>query len=157
MRSMALRIGRALRVEAGATLVEFALTSIILFTLVFGVIAICLALYSYNVTAEAAREATRYAIVRGSKCTTFADCKIDQPGLQTYVQGLGFPGINPSALTVTATWPTTGVNCFPSVTPCNNPGNKVKVTVQYTFPLVIPFVPSRTLTMSSTSQMRISQ
>jgi hypothetical protein len=31
------------------------------------------------------------------------------------------------------------------------------VTVQYTFPLLIPFVPSRILTMSSTSAMYISQ
>jgi Flp pilus assembly protein TadG len=158
---MALRAGRALRAEAGSNLVEFAVTSIILFTLLFGVVAICLALYSYNVTAEAAREATRYAIVRGSKCsnTTFTNCNIDQTGLQTYVQGLGFPGIDPSpsTLIVTAAWPTTGVTCFPSVSPCNNPGNQVRVTVQYIFPLVIPFVPRRTLTMSSTSQMTISQ
>jgi Flp pilus assembly protein TadG len=159
MRSVASRMRRTLRVEAGSSIVEFAMASVILFTLVFGVIAICLALYSYNVTAEAAREATRYAIVRGSACSssTFTNCNIDQPGLQTYVQGLGFPGIDPSSLIVTAAWPTTGVTCFPSVTPCNNPGNLVQVTVQYTFPLVIPFVPSRTLTMSSTSAMYISQ
>jgi Flp pilus assembly protein TadG len=159
MRSIAVRIGRAVRVETGANMVEFAMASIILFTLVFGVIAICLALYSYNVTAEAAREATRYAIVRGSKCSpsTFSDCNVTSAQLQTYVRGLGFPGINPSSLNVTAAWPTIGPTCFPSITPCNNPGNQVQVTVQYTFPLVIPFVPSRTLTMSNTSAMYISQ
>lgn len=142
-------------------MVEFAVASVILFTLVFGVIAICLALYSYNVTAEAAREATRYAIVRGSACSasTFSNCNIDQGGLQTYVQSLGFPGINPSSLTVTAsaTSPATGTTCTPTLTPCNTPGSLVQVTVQYTFPLVIPFVSSRTLTMSSTSAMTISQ
>ena len=155
------RIRRASRDESGSSILEFALTSVILFTLVFGVIAICLALYSYNVTAEAAREATRYAIVRGSACSnsTFPDCNVTSDQIQTYVRGLGFPGINPSSTTLTAvaTWPTTGAACFPSVTPCNNPGNLVQVTVQYTFPLVIPFVPSRTLTMSSTSAMYISQ
>jgi Flp pilus assembly protein TadG len=159
VRSVASRVRRTVGAEVGSSMVEFAVASVILFTLVFGVIAICLALYSYNVTAEAAREATRYAIVRGSACTTFSDCNIDQPGLQTYVQSLGFPGINPSSLTVTAsaTSPATGTTCTPTLTPCNKPGNLVKVTVQYTFPLVIPFVPSRILTMSSTSAMYISQ
>jgi Flp pilus assembly protein TadG len=157
MRSVASRIGRAVRVDAGANLVEFAMASIILFTLIFGVIAICLALYSYNVVSEAAREATRYAIVRGSACNSFSDCKVTSAQVQTYVKNIGFPGINPASLTAAATWPTTGVNCTPSVTPCNNPGNLVQVTVSYAFPLVIPFVPSRTLTMSSTSAMVISQ
>ena len=131
-------------------MVEFAMASIILFTLVFGVIAICLALYSYNVTAEAAREATRYAIVRGSSCTSFATaCPATATDIQTYVRGLGFPGINPSpsTLTATASWPNGN----------NKPGSPVQVTVQYTFPLVIPFVPSQALTMSSTSAMVISQ
>ena len=152
------RILRTLRVEAGSSIVEFAMASIILFTLVFGLLAICLALYSYNVVSEAAREATRYAIVRGSACNSFADCNIDQTGLQTYVRGIGFPGITPSSLSVVASATTpTGTTCTPTLKPCNNPGNPVQVTVTYTFPLVIPFVPSRMLTMSSTSQMLISQ
>jgi Flp pilus assembly protein TadG len=143
------QIRRASRDESGSSIVEFAMASIILFTLVFGVIAICLALYSYNVVAEAAREATRYAIVRGSACTKTLPCNATSDQIQTYVRGLGFPGINPSSstLTATATWPNGN----------NNPGSPVQVTVQYTFPLVIPFVPSRTLTMSSTSAMVISQ
>jgi Flp pilus assembly protein TadG len=140
-------IHRTLRAEAGATMVEFAMASVILFTLVFGVIAICLALYSYNVVSEAAREATRYAIVRGSACNSFSDCKVTQAQLQTYVQNLGFPGMTPSSLGATASWPNGN----------NNPGSPVQVTVTYTFPLIIPFVPRRTLRMSSTSQMVISQ
>jgi len=146
---LASRTRRTLRAEMGSSIVEFALASVILFTLVFGVIAICLALYSYNVTAEAAREATRYAIVRGSACNSFPDCKVTSDQIQTYVRGLGFPGINPSSLTLTATasWPNGN----------NDPGNPVQVTVNYTFPLVIPFVPTRTLTMTSTSAMVISQ
>jgi Flp pilus assembly protein TadG len=147
-----LRIRRTLRAEAGSSIVEFALASIILFALVFGVMAICFALYSYNVVSEAAREATRYAIVRGSSCNSFPDCKVTSDQLQTYVQGLGFPLINikpppAKALTAVASWPNGN----------NNPQNPVQVTVTYTFPLGIPFMPSRALTMSSTSQMIISQ
>jgi Flp pilus assembly protein TadG len=146
------RIRRTLRAEAGASIVEFALASIILFALVFGVMAICFALYSYNVVSEAAREATRYAIVRGSACKSFASaCPAIQGDIQTYVQGLGFPLINTNApspaLTAVASWPNGN----------KNPGNPVQVTVTYTFPLGIPFMPSRSLNMSSTSQMIISQ
>jgi Flp pilus assembly protein TadG len=153
------RMRRASRDESGSAIVEFAVTSTILFTLLIGVTAICLALYSYNVVSEIAREATRYAIVRGSACNSFPDCNIDQTGLQTYVQGLGFPGINPAALTVaaSATVPVTFTTCTGTLKPCNTPGSAVQVKVTYTFPVVIPFVPSRTLTMSSTSQMVISQ
>jgi Flp pilus assembly protein TadG len=154
---MGWRNWRAARCESGSAIVEFAMTSIILFTLVFGVMAIGLALYSYNVVAEAAREGSRYAIVRGSACNSFSNCNVTSAQIQTYVKGIGFPGINPASLTATAAWPTTGINCTPSITPCNNPGNLVNVTVNYQFPLVIPFVPSRTLTMSSTSAMVISQ
>jgi Flp pilus assembly protein TadG len=149
--SLASRIGRGVRVDAGTTIVEFAMASTILFTLVFGVIAICLALYSYNVVAESAREATRYAIVRGSACTSFATaCPATKTDIETYVRSLGFPGINPASASL---WVNTDC-CWPTN---NNPGSTVQVTVNYTFPLVIPFVPSRTLTMSSTSAMVISQ
>jgi Flp pilus assembly protein TadG len=151
MRLLASRMRRTLRAEAGSSIVEFAMASIILFTLVFGVIAICLALYSYNVTAEAAREATRYAIVRGSACTSFATaCPATKTDIETYVRSLGFPGINPAPASL---WVNTDC-CWPTD---NNPGSTVQVTVNYTFPLVIPFVPSRMLTMSSTSAMVISQ
>lgn len=76
-----------------------------------------------------------------------------------YVQHLGYPGIDMSSsrLGVTATWPTTGAACTPIASPCNNPGNLVKVVVTYQYPLAIPFVPKANLNMSSTSEMVISQ
>ena len=40
---------------------------------------------------------------------------------------------------------------------CNGPGDQVAVTVTYQFPVVIPFVPRRTLSMSNTAAMVISQ
>jgi Flp pilus assembly protein TadG len=145
--------------ERGSSMVEFALGASLLFMLVFGVIAMCLALYSYNVVSEAAREATRYAIVRGSACTSFATaCPAASPDIQTYVKGLTYPGINPNNLTAVTAWSPypAGATCQPLLS-CNNPGNQVMVTVTYQFPLVIPFVPSRTLSMSSTAEMVISQ
>lgn len=154
------RLPAALLQEDGAALVEFAFTMVLCLTVIFGVMIFCFAFYSYNTVSEAAREATRYAIVRGA--TSCADatpgCNATSDSIQTYVRGLGFPGIDPSQLTATTVWsPTTaGATCTPSAL-CNNPGDQVQVTVQYTFPLNIPFVPSRVLTMTSTSQMVISQ
>jgi Flp pilus assembly protein TadG len=146
--------------ELGASLVEFALSATVLMTLVFGVMAMSMALYSYHFISEAAREGTRYAMVRGSSCSTYGKfttaCPVSASQVQTYVKGLGFPGITASNMTVTTTWPTTGSACTPNSSPCDNPGNLVKVVVSYQLPLSIPFIPNRTLTMTSSSQMVIS-
>jgi Flp pilus assembly protein TadG len=145
--------------EHGSTLVETALTLGLLMTVVFGILEIGWALYSYHFISEAAREGTRYAIVRGSSCAAAGSLCTDvsQADIRTYVKNLGFPGINSGNMTVTAVWPTTGAACTPSVTPCNNPGNLVQVTVAYAFPLSIPAVRASTINMSSTSEMVISQ
>ena len=144
--------------EDGAAILETALSAMILVSLVFGIIETSMALYAYHFTAEAAREGTRYAIVRGSSCSgSSSGCPAQASDVQSYVGGLAFPGINPAAITVMTTWPTMGASCTPSSNPCNNPGNIVVVTVDYRFPLSIPFIPSSTLNMTSTSEMVISQ
>jgi Flp pilus assembly protein TadG len=148
--------------ETGASLVEMALSVSILLTVVFGIIFLSLALYSYFYISNAAREATRYAIVRGSDqpgdCTSpgYANCRAQSADIQSYVQGLGFPGINSNNLTVTTNWLTSsGAACSPTDN-CNSPGDLVQSKVTYTYPLTIPGVKQSTLTMSSTSQMVIS-
>jgi Flp pilus assembly protein TadG len=161
MTSIAAQIRRSGRNSRGSVIVEFALSASILFSLVFGVLTMCLALYSYHFTAEAARQAARYAMVRGSSCATYgnftSNCPVTTSSqIQTYVQSLNFPGITSSNISVTATWPTIGTVCAPSASPCNNPGNVVKVKVSYLLPLAIPFVSSSSLTMTSTSQMVIA-
>jgi Flp pilus assembly protein TadG len=144
--------------EDGQSLVETAFCAIAVLALFFGVMQMSLALYTYHSLSESARIATRFAIVRGSSCTAFPTaCPAKASDIQTYVQNLNFPGIVPANLTATTTWPTTGAACTPSSLPCNNSGNLVNVKVQYSFPLSIPFVPASTLTLSSTSQMVISQ
>jgi Flp pilus assembly protein TadG len=141
-------------------MLEFALSAILLITVIFGVMAISVALYSYNVVSEAAREGTRYAIVRGKKCNSFASAcpaKVDGSDVQAYLRSLSFPGIKPANLTAASVYSSVdGRACTPSAA-CNNPGNQVKVTVTYSFPLVIPFVPARTLSMTNSAQMVISQ
>jgi Flp pilus assembly protein TadG len=145
------RFVNALVCEHGANLVEFAVASAILFSLLFGILQMCLALCTYNYISEAAREGARWAMVRGStSCTntpSLTSCNASSTAIQTYVQGLGYPGITSGSVTVTPTWPNGG----------NSPGNTVKVQVQYPFTLSIPFVSLTTINMASTSVMVISQ
>jgi Flp pilus assembly protein TadG len=144
------------------TIAEFAISATKLIAIVLGIYETSSALYSYAYISDAAREGTRYAIVRGSACTGFSECSSTPVGatsaqVQAFVKSLGYPGITSNNLTVTTTWPSTGSTCTPIASPCNNPGNLVKVVVAYRFPLSIPFVPLTTISMSSTSEMVISQ
>ncbi len=148
--------------DAGATLMEFALSTSVLLMMLMGIITMCLAFYTYNFVADAAREATRYAIVRGSTCTDLPDCNATAGQVSTYVKQLGFPGMTASNLTVSTSWltasstrPTTWSACTSGT--CNVPGNGVRVVVTYAFPLTLPFVSPDALNLSSTSQMVISQ
>lgn len=144
--------------ETGSSLVETALSIMLLLTVMFGVIEISLATYTYHFISEAAREGTRYAIVRGNTCSGFSSaCPASKDDIKTYVKGLGFPGIDPSKMTVTVSYAAfpAGTNCSPSAT-CNNAGNIVTIQVQYAFPFSVPFVSASTFNMSSTSQMVIA-
>jgi Flp pilus assembly protein TadG len=150
--------------EHGSAIVETAMSISILLTMLIGVMEGAFAIYSYHFISDAAREGTRYAIVRGSSagsaCTTYASsaCIASTANIQSYIQNLGFPGINPNNMTVNVSWVgyPAGTTCTPSNT-CNNPGNQVTVTVTYSFPVLVPFIPSHTYAMSSTAAMIIAQ
>ena len=139
-------------------LVEMAVALSLLFTMMFGIIQFSLAHYTYLYLSDVAREATRYAIVRGSSCTSFSSaCPATATDVQNYVMNLDFPAINANNITVATSWPTTGSSCTPSTSPCNNPGNLVQVVVNYSYQFSLPFMKVRTINMSATSEMVISQ
>jgi Flp pilus assembly protein TadG len=147
--------------EEGASIVEFALVGTLMCAVLFGIFQTCLAVYTYDYVSEIAREGTRYAIVRGASCAGMTDCKITGAQLQTYLQGIQYPGTNPTNhMTVTTTWFTAGSPPSPAYTlctvgTCNLPGNLVKVDVVYAFPLAI--WGHSAINIKSTSQMVISQ
>ena len=167
------RAAQSLKRNEGATLVETAVSTAIVMMLLFGVFDMSLAFYTYHYVSDAAREATRYAIVRGNMCSTQTpnqtNCNATEPQIAAFVAGLNYPGIDPSNLEVTTTWNTgtlqtsghtTWSTCGTSDS-CKSPGNQVQVTVVYKFPLAIPFVnfvaDLQTLHIGSTSSMVISQ
>ncbi len=108
--------------ERGSALVEMALVSaFVFFPLLFGIIEFSYAMYAYNWVNMAARQATRYAVVRGIQscqiAPTFPNCNMgpdttnnstSPSALTTYVRGLSYPGIYTDAtsnrLTVTTTY-----------------------------------------------------
>ena len=155
--------------EEGSAMVEAALSCVILMMLLIGICEMSLALYSYHSVSYAAREATRWAMVRGSQCTGLTGCGASNSDIQTYLRGAALPGITSTNLSTATTWYTVTMDtsatqptavltsCGTTPAGCNVPGNQVLVTVTYSFPLRIPGIPHATWTMKSTSAMVISQ
>src|SRR6266849_2033255 len=144
----------------GSTLPEFAFVLPVLFAMLFGIIDFGRALYAYHFVSDAAREATRWASVRGSTCNPGLDsCPASPATVRDFVVSIAPPGIDtsPSKLLVNDIWvtpPNALVIC--AITP-KSPGCDVQVTVTYNFSFILPFLPSGTHQMASTAEMVISQ
>ena len=128
--------------DVGTALVEFGLVIVVFFMFVFGVMDFGRALYAYHFVSNAACEATRYAIVRGSTSTS----PVTATEIETYVKSITPEGIDPNSLTVSTTW-----------SPDNAPGSSVKVQVSDDFRLMTPVLTSYQVDLSYSSQMVISQ
>jgi Flp pilus assembly protein TadG len=170
---------RRLKGEEGSSLVEYALIFILFITMLLGIMDFCRMLYAYHFVSNAAREATRYASVRGSTCDDDSSCSLATPDtgpaapgntvVQDYVTMLAVPaGINTSStgcggsacLTTTPTWNPAGSNgptiCTAAVSGVPNyPGCTVEVQVSYSFNFLFPLVHTSPVTLSSTSEMVI--
>jgi Flp pilus assembly protein TadG len=129
-------------------MVEFSLATAIFLATLFGIVDFGRAFYAYDMVTNAAREATRYAIVRGTTCTD-GGCAT-QASITAYVESK-FPGLRPTYLTVTPNW-LPGPYCTdPGL---HGPGCLIQIQVKYTYYFVYRFPPA---TMTSTSQLVISQ
>ena len=128
--------------EIGSAVLEFGLVVVMFFMFVFGVMDFGRALYTYHFVSNAACEATRYAIVRGSSSTN----PVTASDIQAYVKSITPEGIDPNQLTITTTW-----------SPDENPGSTVKVQVRDNFQFMTPVLASYQMNFSDSSQMVISQ
>jgi Flp pilus assembly protein TadG len=120
---------------------EFAMIAVPALMLIFGLMNFSLAVYDYNFVSYAAREATRYAAVRGSSSASPASAT----DVKNVVIALAH-GLDTSKITVSTTW-----------SPNNSPGGAVHVQVSYPFSFAIPFITLASVTFSSTSQLVITQ
>ena len=157
--------------QQGAELAEFALlfTSLPVFlVLIFGVMDFSRAMYAYHSLSSAARQATRFALVRGNSCTGFPTaCPADADDIKTYVSNEAGIGLDSTTLfnNTSPKWgpppsnPTSCGGIFSSTRTATNsaPGCVVQVQVQYPLTFSFPFLPSSTVMMSSKSQIVISQ
>jgi Flp pilus assembly protein TadG len=165
--------------EQGSALVEFSAVVTVVLMAMFGIMDFSRAMYAYHFVSNAAREATRYASVRGStysstSCTNpppvaYA-CRATQANITSYVQGIVPSGIYVSSantscaaptavgqLNVCTTWPGTAppgstgaCNATSPSSTGDNPGCLVKIQVQYLYGFTLPFV------SKSVSSMNIS-
>src|SRR5258707_7977939 len=148
---------QGVRGDEGATLVEMAIVCSVLMAMLFGIFEISMALFSYHFVSAAAREATRFAIVRGANCTTNVNTSYCSPysgntttgadgsDIANYVKNLGYPFA--TQVTTTTTWLTAGAGAKGknTRTACRRPPRKIPPNPQQgtetdTFSLSLPFL-----------------
>ena len=153
--------------ESGSTLLEFALSAVLLLTLIFGILDCSRALYIDHFVGNAAREATRYAAVRGNDwkgaaCATTANfaCEATAADVSAFVKSVAPAGVDPSLMTVKTSWPGTdaaGASCTSGGLAADSAGCTVVVQIVYKFSFVLPLLPANKWSLPSTSRVTIEQ
>lgn len=150
---------RARKAERGSTMVETAFALTALLTVLFGIIDFGRALYTYSFVAQLARQGARWAIVRGSTCSQLDHCPAQSgtTDIQPYIQGLNEGATTASRVSASLSFPNVNCSTGASGSGSNAPGCVAKVVVSYPFNFMLPFMPKNALTITSTSEMVISQ
>lgn len=125
------------RDTSGTPAVEFAITSMVFLTMLFGVAEIARYVADRQDLMSAVHATGRYAIVHGSS----SSAPTTAAALQTMV-GSKLVLINSGAVTTTVTF-----------APNNNPGSQVTITATYTWKPLVPalHLPNATITATSAS------
>jgi Flp pilus assembly protein TadG len=155
---------RAAGGRRGQALVEFAIATLVLLMLIFGVIEIARIFLVYTTITDAARQGVRYAITHGTPpagpttpgTATNTDVSNMQTAVQTVVKSFLAPGtvnINAVGLTINTTFPNISCAGGTPSSACSGttPGNLVQVTVSYPYDLLISYFPIN-VTLAGTSQ-----
>jgi hypothetical protein len=143
--------GRLFVEDAGSMLIEFALSVWTVFLLTFLIFEFCMAIYTYSVLGNAAREGIRYAITHG---TNSSSCSGPGPGcsdtagsnITNVVRGyaaISFHDI--SGMTVTPSWPD-GTSA---------PSSRVVVSITYPYVAYLSLPGFNSPTMHVTAEGRI--
>lgn len=107
------------RLETGQAMVEFAVTALLFFTIIFGVIDLGRAIFEYNLLASSAREGARVAVI-----SSYTDSDVINRAVDS---SAGF--IDPGDVTISGTRSCT-----------TDPCGSVTVSVQHTFTPVTPLI-----------------
>lgn len=130
------------RPPAGQAIVEFAMVATVFLLLFFGITEMGIVVYQYSSVCTAAREAARYAMVHSPANT-------QNPATTAQIQQIAIdhaPFLSTANVSVS----------FPADPTL--PGQKdAQVAITYNYTQQIPFMSPVTLTLTSTSQMLVSQ
>ena len=86
--------------DAGTAFFEIAVAATAILILIFGIIDVGRALFAYDWVSDAARQATRFAMVRGTSCSGLSGgCPATGDDVRAYVNTLA-TGIDKSHVTV---------------------------------------------------------
>ena len=105
----------------GTAAIEFAFVAPVLFTLTIGTIDVGRMVWSHSMLNHMAREATRYASVRGAESNN----TVSKADMQTYVANR-LIGVDPGEVNVTVTW-----------TPSNSSGGTIFIQLDYQYNFLI--------------------
>jgi Flp pilus assembly protein TadG len=140
----------------GVTTVEAALVFLAFLTLVLGMLDLGLAVFRNHLVCEAARQGARQAIVHGSLAPSatgvwgpdpVGPVQANDPNALAQAVQPFVADFDPGAVTVQARWLDGG----------NAPGQRVQVTVNATYPLLLPsLVGVSSLSLHATSTMPVA-
>jgi Flp pilus assembly protein TadG len=152
-------LSRRVSARRGASTVEFAMVAPVLFLLLFGLVIGGLGIFRYYQVASLAREAARYACVRGLDYEReTGNPAATQDSIRNEVILKNAVGLDPNRLTCTVTWDRNNLAKYGELLPDGTykvTTNEVIVTISYLWVPEALFLPA--LTLSSTSKMPMSQ
>lgn len=140
--------------RTGATLVESALTLPLLLLLIFGMIDLGIAVQRAALCHEAARMGARMVIVHGADAIQHGVWSADQAVAAIHARIdpiLEAAAVDPADVQVMVTWQKSGSGPY-----LNSPGSLVTVQVSIPHRSAVPFLRLPSFTVSSDSQMVIS-
>lgn len=133
------RRGRRARSERGETLVEFAVSGLVFFMLVFGTVEMGMVVWQYDFVSSLAQDGARWASVHGATSLTPASAA----DVQTYVQTRSLGR-------------TVGVVTTPAPSTVS-PGGVVNVVVQESMAPLSAFLPQIRFQLRGTAQMVVAR
>jgi len=128
---------------SGQAMVEFAGVALTFFALLFGIFEMGIVVYRYNTVCQAAREAVRYAVVHSPTS--------QNPATKDQIVGVAVnyaPFLAAGEVTV---------NFTPDTNPHLVNQTDAVVSISHTYIQNIPLMSAVTLTLTSSSQMLVSQ
>lgn len=146
--------------QRGGALVEFAMVAPFICMVFFAIIEFGQVMYWEHTIDYAARIGARWAAVRGNQCANTTVCPTTSTAIQAYVRsvvvGLASPAsVNASWSPPPSTWLNQPSTCGSGTNEA--PGCVVNVTVTKTVNLLIPFVTTKAVNLTSTSQAVVQQ